>query len=429
MKTRNSILFIFVIVVLLGMTSTAYADPELEINSEIDFWFTLYEANENGIQQASTQDPAVDEVSGFNIKTGRLSFLFDEPERKLGGKFQLRLEEKVDIMDFYIHWYPKDTFQLYLGQMKVPSTYEAMCGNGELDFISRSTLAGLLTDWSLSRTSYFSTFYGNKSVYRDAGIGVKGSCQNEEGHEYFKYFFMIGNGLGHSLYIGGHESKEFIFANEFGDYFYGLRLDCMPVDNLTFGGHYSINKHDNTLFNDEQTVFDLKRNSHSVDVRYNLPDVRLAFMYGGGVINDDYFHTGEKNLDYSGWEAKVVVPLDENIEAGLRYDNYSYRAHGVENTTHQNNLTLGFNYLVDQDMRLQLNYMMKDTDDNINADLDDDILYLNFQYFFNSGNVIKRDSDKNKTKADKDKTKADKDKTKKDKDKTKADKKEENSSD
>lgn len=384
MKTRNALIYIFIITVFFGITTATYAEPELEIQGELDFWFTLYEENENGILQSSTQDPAVDEVSGFNIKRGRLNFLFDEPDKNLGGKFQIRLEEKVDILDFYIHWYPKETFQLYLGQMKVPSTYEAMLANSDLDFISRSTLAGLLTDWSLSRTSYYSSFYGNKSVYRDAGIGAKGSYKNENGHEYFKYFFMIGNGLGHSLYIGGNESKEFIFANEFGDYFYGLRLDCMPSENLAFGGHYTINNHNDTLFNDKKSVFDLKRNSHSIDVRYDVPDFRLAFMYGGGVIDDDFFHTGETNLDYSGWEAKLVVPLNDTLEAGLRYDNYSYMAHGAENATNQNNITLGLNYQIEKNMRLQLNYLMKDTDDNLTPDLNDDILYFNFQCFFNS---------------------------------------------
>ena len=199
---------------------------------------------------------------------------------------------------------------------------------------------------------------------------------------------MIGNGLGHSLYIGGRESKEFIYSNEFGDYFYGIRLDWMPTGNLSIGGHYSINRHDDVLFNDEQTVFDLKRSSQSFDVRYDHPDARFAFMYGGGVIDDDYFHTGEKNLDYSGWEAKVFVPVNDSIEAGLRYDNYSYTAHESTNATDQNNLTIGLNYLVEPDMRIQVNYLMKDTDDNINPDLDDDIFYINFQYIFNTGDIL-----------------------------------------
>ena len=52
-------------------------------------------------------------------------------------------------------------------------------------------------------------------------------------------------------------------------------------------------------------------------------------------------------------------------------------------------------------MCLQLNYLMKDTDDKFNPDLDDDILYLNFQYFFNSDSVIERNSKKDKTKDEK----------------------------
>ncbi len=384
---KTAILLVIAISAILT-ASPAFAEGEFEVEGLLDFWWTLHEGNENGIVQESTQDPAADDVSGFNIKNGRLGFTYDDPERQLGGKFQLKLEEKVDLLDFYLHWYPQENLQLYFGQMKVPSTYEALSPNSELDFISRSTLNALLTDWSLSRTSYYSSFYGNRSYYRDAGIGVKGLFRDEDGRETFDYFFMIGNGLGHSLYIGGKESKEFIFSNEFGDYFYGLRLDWMPTENLTIGGHYSVNNHDNVLFNDEKTVFDLKRQSHSLDARYDCPAARFALMYGGGVIDDDFFHTGEKNLDYSGWEAKVFVPINDSIEAGLRYDNYSYTAHGSPLATDQNNWTLGLNYLLEPDIRVQFNYMAKDTNDGINPDLDDDILFVNFQYNFKSGDLL-----------------------------------------
>jgi hypothetical protein len=391
MKSRIISLVSIAVCILLWQTGIANASPELDIGGELSFWWTIYEGNENGLQQAVTQDPAADEASGFNISLARLNFTYDDPERKLGGKFQLRLEEKVDILDLYLKWDPRDDFELYLGQMKVPSTYEALEENTELDFISRSTLAGLLTDWSLSRTSYYSSFYGNKSVYRDAGIGVKGAIKDDEGIDKLKYFFMIGNGLGHSLYIGGRESKEFIFTNNFGDYFYGLRADWMPSDDLTIGGHYSINKHKDVLFNDETTVFDLDRKSHSIDIRYDNPDYKLAFMYGGGVIDDDFFHTGERNLDYAGWEGKILVPLNKTVEAGLRYDNYSYTAHGSPSATDQNNWTIGLNYNLEKDMRVQVNYMLKDTNTIGEPDLDDDIFFVNFQYKFNTGDILNRE--------------------------------------
>jgi hypothetical protein len=380
--------FVLAIAVFFLMPIDAYADDSLEVQGWLDFWWTVLEGNENGILQAVTQDPAVDEASGFNMKRGRLDFIFDKPESNIGGKFQLRLEEKVDILDFYIKLNIGDGASLYLGQMKVPSSYEAMMSSRDLDFISRSTLSSLITDWSLSRTSYFSSFYGNQAYFRDAGIGLKGKLTDDVGRDTFDYFFMVGNGLGHSLYIGGPESKEFLFSNKFGDYFYGLRLDWHPSECFTAGAHWSINNHDNVLFNDENTVFDLKRHSYSLDARYDSPEMRLTAMLGGGVIDDDYFHTGEKDLDYSGWELKAMVPFSDNWEGGLRYDDYSYKAHGAPNTTHQDNWTLGLNYSANPDFRIQINYLIKNTDDNINPDLDDNIFYVNFKYLYNSGNIL-----------------------------------------
>ncbi len=390
MHFRIAVPIFFFILLLQLFVKTVYADPSVFIGGELSLW-CAYEENENGILQEDTNDEAAEITSGFNLKRGRVGFDYEDLQYHLDARLQIRLEERVDILDAYGAWGPVDWFRLAVGQMKIPSTYEVLTSGADLDFITRSTISGNIGDWSLSRTFSYSSFYGNESYYRDLGIAVSGLIGPRKKTELVKYFFMAGNGLGHSLYIGGSESKEFIVSNDFGDYFYGARLDLLPLDGITMGGHYSINEHDDMLFNDENTVFDLDRSSWSVDVRLDFTPVRIAGMYGAGVIDDDYFHTGLTNLEYSGWETKILYQLlSDQLELGARYDTYSYESQESGNTIDENHWTFGVNYIPAPLLRLQFNYIRKETEDdkNIELDLDDDIFFINFQLRFRTIDLL-----------------------------------------
>ena len=380
---RNYLCFLFFIILLFFELPGASHADNLKFEGDMSLWWNIYEENENGIIQPRTGKPAADVASGFNLKQGRVSLNYEDEKKLLGAKFQLRLEERVAMLDVYGIWHPVEFFNLYLGQMKVPSTYEALTADTDLDFISRSTLAQNLTDWSLSRSPYYSAFYGNRSYNRDLGIGIKGKFGIASNPSLASYFLMVGNGLGANLFIGGKESKEFIFSNNFGDYFYGARLDISPLKWLSLGGHCSRNKHDNMLFNDEKTVFDLDRYSWSIDSRLDLWRVRCVAMYGAGKVDDDYFYTAQEDLKYLGYEAKILVWLiDNRLQFGVRYDTYTHKYLESGISTDQNNLTFGVNFMPMIGMRIQLNYVFKKTENKIEPDLDDNILFLNFQYSF-----------------------------------------------
>ncbi len=393
MKIKISAIAVLAAMAVILMPS-AYANAgELDIEGELGLWWVLYEGADNGIIQAGTEDPASDVASGFNLNRARLAFVYGEPDYRLSGKFQLKFEDDVDLMDCYILWNMDDSNDLYLGQFKIPSTYEVLLSNTDLDFITRSTLSSKIADWSLSKTIHYNTFYGNKSYNRDAGVGLKGAYRDCDGRDMFRYFLMIGNGIGHSLYIGARESKEFLFSNDFGDFLYAARFDWMPSDAFTIGGHYSINRHDNVLYQDEKTVFDLDRSSWSLDCRYDTDRYRLATMYGAGAIKDDFLNIGKHDLDYSGWEAKVMIPVSDDLELGARFDRYTTEYSENGNIAHQNNWTFGLNYMPYPDLRLQFDYIAKRTDNPIEPDPDDDIMFLNIQYYFDSGDLFDNDSE------------------------------------
>ena len=381
MHNRFSHLYLL-LAIYLGLANYAHAG-NLALEGNIGLWWNIYEQNENGIMQARTQEAAADVASGFNLKQGRISFDYEDTERPIGARLQIRLEERVSLLDGYGFWRPFNFFNLYLGQMKVPSTYESLAADTELDFISRTTLSKNLTDWSLSRSPYYSALYGSRSYNRDLGIGIKGALGSDLNPELISYFLMIGNGLGANLFIGGRESKEFMFGNNPGDYFYGARFDISPLNCLMLGGHYSLNRHDNMLFNDEKTVFDLDRYSWSMDSRLEFSRVRLAVMYGTGKVDDNYFYTAQKDLSYSGYEIKSLIWLIHDLlQIGARYDTYTHKFLESGLSIDQNNLTIGINVTPAQGLSLQLNYVFKQTQNEIEPDPGDNILFLNIQYSF-----------------------------------------------
>ncbi|MBD3184588.1 hypothetical protein GF312_20070 [Candidatus Poribacteria bacterium] len=373
---------IFAAIIIIFSASLSYSQ-QLDIEGNLSLWYDIYEENENQVRQATTGILAADTTSGFNLKQGRVAFNYKNPDTKLDGRIQIRLEERVAVLDAYAKWHPHELINIYAGQMKIPSLYEALISDSELDFISRSTLSGYITDWSLSRTPYYSAFYGNRSYSRDLGIGLKGKAGPDKNKQMFSYFLMVGNGLGANLFIGGPESKEFLYSNSFGDYFYGGRINITPISWMGIGGHYSRNTHNNVLFNDGKTVFDLERQSWSADFHTNISRFQAGFMYGEGKVKDDYFYSTETSLYYQGYEVRILCWLvKELLQAGARYDTYTFRLHENGISTHQRNTTFGINVIPMKNMRLQLNYMIKETEEAGFPDLGDNILYLNFQYNF-----------------------------------------------
>ena len=137
------------------------------------------------------------------------------------------------------------------------------------------------------------------------------------------------------------------------------------------------------LFNDEKTVFDLDRYSWSMDSRLEFSRVLLAVMYGTGKVDDNYFYTAQKDLSYSGYEVKCLIWLIHNLlQIGARYDTYTHKFLESGVSIDQNNLTIGINVTPTRSLRLQLNYIFKDTQNEMEPDLGDNILFLNIQYSF-----------------------------------------------
>jgi len=352
----------------------------------VQTWWTIYEQLENGRLQSKTRDEAQQETHGFSIRRARVSLRSSCPDDRIGYKVELKLEGDTALSDCYVSLRIRDDLKVYLGQMKIPSTYELEAASTELDFISRTVLSRSIADWALS--SYppdfgTVTFTGSNSLLRDLGIAIKGAVKTDV----FRYFAMIGNGLGANLYIGGKEKRQFIRTNGLRELFYGLRVDLCPVDWATLGGHYTLNNHEDMIVWDiaKGAVIDLHRTSWSADMGITTPgQIRVRGMYAGGAMDEDVlYRDGKTDYVYRGYEGKALWEvLQDELEIGVRFDTYRYEFNESGDRTEQDHWTFGVNYRLNVSLRMQVNYARKETRARDEPDLEDDILSVNVQMGF-----------------------------------------------
>jgi hypothetical protein len=372
--------------VLLCAQDASGSGARLTMGGYIQVWY-LYEQALNGKHQDVTGDLGAQEASGFNVNRARLSA--DAQWGPAGMMVQLRLEGgSLSLLDAYGYWMLVGrALEIEVGQMKIPSEWEALVPDDELDFATRSRFATEVANWSLSRSPFStSPFYFIQTQQRDLGAAIKGEVRG------FSYLAMVGNGLGANNYVGADESRQFVYANSFGAYFYGARVSYdllteirqggspLPAS-FVVGGHYCINVHPNLIYNDAKTVLDLDRRSWSVDARLGLFDVlRLTGMYGEGVINDDYDNDGNPDYVYRGWEAGAMVAIIRDVlEAGARFDCYSWNRAVTSGWANAMALTVGVNISWTSHVRIQLNYKLKLLRGDLSQDADSNLVIVSTQ--------------------------------------------------
>jgi hypothetical protein len=358
--------------------------PTLDMEATASFWWTIYEQVQNGLIQQGSGDRADEYASGFSFRHGRIAFILGSPKGDLQLLLRIRLDERTDIVDFYGGWLPAEYIRIYIGQMKVPSTAEVLAPYNDLDFASRTTFGRKVGDYSMTRTPYISSVMAAKSYDRDLGLTVKGSYPGDSQWE-IRWFLMAGNGMGANRYIGGRENEEFLYTNSLGDMYFGGRLEFGPAHWLTAGFHASSNSHSDVALGYRGPVMDIDRKVWSADIAVGHPDApRLYGFYGAGEM-DDFFDALQYLYDYSGWGLQGVWPmLEGRLELALRFDRFVSESGCDGNETTQDNWTAGINWSPLEHLRLQLNYVSKNATNEFESDIDDDILYMNFQFDFDA---------------------------------------------
>jgi Phosphate-selective porin O and P len=372
-------------------------DPNLSVDGYFQEWFTVYEQMEDlrGLYQHPSNDEAADGTSGFRLANARVGLRARTADRRFGVVALVRLEKDAGILDLYGTATVAPWLTLLAGQFPVPSTYENLQPNPELDFLLRTQIAGALSDYALSRTTHASSlFYGNRSYRRDMGAGVR--MHWEPGGLPIRTFGMVGNGFGANLHVGGDTNREYVIANKPFDWFYAGRLEVEPwPEVVTLGGHASYNRHNDIVFNSGRAVLDIRRTSYSTDLRFDYAPsgMRGAVAYGAGKNLDDWDDNGAVDFAYEGWEWRLIGRLNPLLKAlttwpaldhhafelAFRYDALTTESDESGVRIRHRTWTPGFNYLYKDILKVQANWIVRRTDDPFNPDLADNAFILSLQ--------------------------------------------------
>ncbi|MFA6034392.1 MAG: hypothetical protein WC889_15940 [Myxococcota bacterium] len=340
----------------------------LVLKGYIQLWYRIENA-ENGITQSSTGIKADDISTGFIIHQARTSLNYNGD--MFGARLEVGFESGIALMDCYA-WFNayKEYIRIFAGQMKIPSTYEVEMNSTDLDFATMSMFSDVVPNWQLSKHSDRANIQqGIRTYARDIGASLKGSVKG------FDYFFMVSNGLGANLGIGASEGgKGWILSNDFGAYFYGLRvsyefvelfkkkLERAKISSLWIASFGSYNYHRGMLYaGDGSTVLNLNRVAWDVEAGINFDKyVRLTGMYGECAINDNYLRSGKADYSCAGWEFKVMAaPIPNMLEAGFRIEGYKEVNGPNAAPDYMNSITLGVSYRFLEHFRLDADYRFK----------------------------------------------------------------------
>jgi hypothetical protein len=359
-----------------------------KISGYLQTWWALYEEVESGRRQEGTLDPAVREAFGFSLARARAALSQSFLDESLDFRFEAKFEDNVEPLEYYLSYKPRNFLNIYLGQIKIPSTYEVLQSDSQLDFIARTNISDRIADMSLSLdplTFNASPLAGIHTRSRDLGLALKGQFCEEK----INYFLMAGNGLGANLFLSGRQKKGFFVSNGLGKLLYGLRLEAKPLSFfwinrylslLTIGGHVDYNYHPDMLFKEEREVLDLNRLSYSGDLRAELPyGLSFTGLYAGGKVDDNYGGGGAK-YRYQGYELKLMEKIfPEKLEAGFRFDYYRYKVSNNPFSITERKYAAGANYYPCKPIKIQLDYVYKSTDDPALEYQNGSLVYANFQ--------------------------------------------------
>jgi len=141
------------------------------------------------------------------------------------------------------------------------------------------------------------------------------------------------------------------------------RIEAYPVPGLQLGGFLGSGSEADPAVIDS----DIKRNSYGANIFYKKNNINLKFEYISGENN---------GIKYSGMYAVAGYRFNK-LEPIIGFETMTPVDEGEKFT----NFSAGINYFHSMNVKFQFNYVMRSEDI---TDVDNDILYANFQYSFDS---------------------------------------------
>jgi len=330
------------LIILMSVFLLTSVYSEVNFKGLVQNWFS--------ISSQPLDEETSSSVYGFANRRIRLA-----PYGTLGRKMRWGVQFAFDklatpvVLDAYMEYFFSREAIVKFGLFAPPgSKSAALTSSGALDFLERATIVQL---WN-----------GNMGLHGYRAFGAQLSGRFMDGKLY--YAVMVANALTSNNNWFPSVKMPSTANSHKGLGVWG-RLEAHPVPGLTVGGFMGSGSEADPAIEE----MEVKRNSYGFNLFYKKNGINAKFEYIGGESNE---------VKYSGMYGVLGYRFNK-VEPIVGYETYT--PVDVEGGETYTNLSFGINYFHSKRVKFQLNYVMRSED---LVDVDNDIIYANFQYSFNS---------------------------------------------
>ncbi len=290
-------------------------------------------------------------ADGFDIRRSRLN-LKGNVSGVWGYRLQIELAGTPKILDAYAEVKLNDYFRFTVGQAKIPLSFENLTSSYKLD----------LADWSQvvdALVARGTDALGNQNG-RDLGIQLGGTLIKQESGSLLDYGLGIFNGGGINA-ADKNDSKDL-----------AARLVIHPIAGLDLGASL----YNGRRYVPEQTTGGVTTPSRNVDRdRYGF---ELVYNYKNLNVEGEYIHGTDDTIDREGYYLKAgYYFIPKKFQLVAKYDFYDPDSDVAGNASTW--YVLGGNYYFTGNVKLQLNYTIKQEQD---ISIDNNLATLQLQINF-----------------------------------------------
>jgi phosphate-selective porin len=266
-------------------------------------------------------------------------------------------QQKASLLDAYLDFQFSPVFKIKVGQFPPPGTISAaLTSSGKLDFLERPMITEKWNGHNLLTS------------YRALGIQAYGDLI--EGKLYWAV--MLTNPSAADLFTPRVSSAN--YSHELNGITLWGRMEAKPVKGMSIGVFASTGKS-----NVYDELVDYKTSTYGAHFFYTAKPINFKAEYIAGEYG---FENSETK--YNGYYILLGYTIGK-LEPIVQYDSYVPNVDSSDNMSIEryNNFILGLNYFLNDNVKLQANYVMRDESiEGFIEKLDNNIFYLCFQYSF-----------------------------------------------
>jgi len=287
------------------------------------------------IQTRYFYDSQETKPNSFDIRRVRLSFA-GEFGKFVDYRVQAEWESSPKILDAYVNFKPAKAFNIQIGQFKVAYSQEGLEGPASMYTVERPT--------AVNKLHAYSDVSGLSANARDVGIRFWGKVGKKEDYDVFTYKLGLYNGNGINIKDNDEYKNVALLLTynpikqlqlEAGQYVGHYTAKAVPADSIAAG--HDINENA------------IKRNRTSAGFTVNTGDL---------FIRSEYLYGKTDDVDQQGAFIIAAYTFAKKFQPVVAYSYYQKDKSVDEDI--QNDLTIGFNWIINKHIRLQTNYILTD---------------------------------------------------------------------